>query len=459
MSIHQPRNAVTPCLCESLEARLLLSADLPAAFDAQIMADVSDASLAVFVPAEVEQESAGGSSNNDLVDAQPLEFYGIFGNDTFGPQQAVVTGTADGLGGGGESYFDSTMLFGLIAYPSVYPIDMINAITPGTNGVLTITAKADLGGTDRFLTLEAEGVVLGDVFVDVVESFSTVNAQVTIPQAQLAALAADGTVELTVTPSDAVAGGQSGYLIVELGYEGPASAGTADYYSMDLVAGESASLSVAGDGPLDLALVDAEGTVLAEGAVGGFVAEQSGAYYARITGEGDYCLLANRNGVMDDGDNDSPDAAQPVVGPRTDGRQWVVGSLTGDESGADSDFYSVELSGGGRVELRMTLPAAQADAVIRLYDAAGNVVAESTQRPNRTVVLDYRVPKSSDGGEYSFELAADSDSQVDYIVSVRNQAPAGGQAKKGDAGAARGKAAQAANTLDLLFGGSGRRLR
>jgi len=428
MSTHRTRNVVTPCRCESLEARLLLSADLPAAPGAELLAAAAP-SLAALVPADVEQESVGGPSNNELIDAQPLQFHGILGDD-IGPKQAVVTGTADGLGGGGDPYYDRSLMYGYISSAVVYDAEMINAIAVGSDGVLTITVKADLGGTEQFLTVEAEGVLLGDLFVDDGLSFTAVSAQVTIPQAQLAAMAADGTVEVTVTPSPAVARGERGYLSVELAYDGPGGEGTADYYSLELAAGESVSLSAAGDQSPNLQLVDADGVVLAEGDVESFVADQSGIYYARITGEGDYCLVANRNAVMDVDDNGSIDLAQPIVGPKVDARQWVVGSLTGDEGGRDSDFYSVDLSANRNLELRLTLPGVGADATIRLYDPTGNVVAEGTQLPNGIVVLRYKAPKVA-GGEYYIEITADSDAQIDYLLSVKNITPARGQGRKG----------------------------
>ena len=148
---------------EPLEARLLLSAD----------ALTGDAALAppdgTVVTAELEAESLGGPSNNDLASAQELSFSYVVPwvnpDDGFGPQQAAVVGTADGSGGG-EAYDRSFGLYLVIDgdYPP-FGLDFPDATTPGGDGLLTISAYADLEGTDKYLTLEGEGILLGHLFV------------------------------------------------------------------------------------------------------------------------------------------------------------------------------------------------------------------------------------------------------------------------------------------------------
>lgn len=102
-----------------------------------------------------------------------------------------MTGTADGTGGGGALYTDSAMIYGAVAAPNAYVVRMTDAVAPGDDGVLTITAKADLDGADEFLTISAEGVVLGDVFINGGANFTAVSTQVTLPAAHLAAMTAD----------------------------------------------------------------------------------------------------------------------------------------------------------------------------------------------------------------------------------------------------------------------------
>ncbi|NLF31106.1 MAG: LEPR-XLL domain-containing protein, partial [Planctomycetes bacterium] len=267
MCDHRVRHVEDAVIVETLEPRLLLSAALAAARAAAPAPLMEECPLAVLVPAVVEQESEGGGTNNVAADAQVLQFQSIFGDNGPGPLQAVIKGTADGMGGGGAVYNGSSMVFGAVAAPNVYDLGMTDTFAPGGDGVVTITAKADLDGADEYLTLAAEGVVLGDVFVNDGLSFAAVTAQVTIPAALLAALAADGIVELTVAPSAAVEREQSGYVMAELAYAGLGGGGTADCYAIDLQAGEL--LSLAADGAVSLELVDAEGTVLAEGDIAG----------------------------------------------------------------------------------------------------------------------------------------------------------------------------------------------
>lgn len=81
---------------------------------------------------------------------------------------------------------------------------------------------------------------------------------------------------------------------------------TADFYRMDLVAGEQVSWFVTGlaENNLAIQILDASQTVLACGisetvgtatSVSGFVVPADGVYYVRVVGSGDYSLLALRN--------------------------------------------------------------------------------------------------------------------------------------------------------------------
>ena len=402
-------------LVEPLEPRLMLSAAL-AAPAAQALSEGADSALAVFVEAVVEAESDGGGTNNAAADAQVLEFLPVFGDDAPGPLQAVVTGTADGWGGPAALYEDSSMVFGAVAAPNVYAMTMVDAFAPGTDGVVTITAKADLDAGDEFLTLTAEGVVLGDLFVNDGRNFEAVTAQVTIPAVQLAAMASDGLVELALVPSAAVEREQSGYLVAELAYAGAGGGGTADYYAVDLQAGDL--LSLAADGAVSLELVDGDGTVLAAGDIGGFVAEQAGTYCVRIAGEGRYTLVATRVAVMDVEDNGTPALAQAILGPATNGRRWAVGSLAGRGGEVDRDVYRVTLSGGKRpLQVRVVLPVAGAKVAVGLYDAAGRLVAQGRQRSDGTVLLKYKAPKRA-GGAYFIQVTAGAGVPIDYVLSA-----------------------------------------
>src|SRR5262245_15494557 len=91
-----------------------------------------------------------------------------------------------------------------LSYPNVLSFTFPNTPPPAGGGSLTITAVGDLGDAYRYLSLSAEGQALGDVFVNDGRSFSTVTATLPLSRSVLQALAADGTIQLSVTPSQFV---------------------------------------------------------------------------------------------------------------------------------------------------------------------------------------------------------------------------------------------------------------
>lgn len=414
---------------ESLELRLLLSAG---ASLEPLAAIAQDMAMAVVTPVP-EAESTGGAANDDMAGAQALVFSYILPNvsldDGFGPQQAAVTGTADGVGGG-ESFYDSILIFGYISYPNTYPVEFSGAIAPGGAGVLTITAKADLEGPDKFLSLDAEGIDLGDLFVVDGENMVTVSTDVVVSQDQLAALTADGVVSLTLTPSPAVAHVSLGYVKAELSYSGPGGGGTADYYSLELGAGESASVAVAGADELTLELVDIAGEVLAEGTVvdgqsaaviEDFHADQAGTYFVRLAGSGDYSLVVNRNAAMDLEDNDTIASAQEIHSAVADGRQWVIGMM----GAADSDVYAVTAARGSVLKLRAHEAGPNGLVPdLRLFDADGSLIATGDTVGNSGAsALSYRVPRRGRGagGVYYVEVTSSGAAGGHYALSVKGQ--------------------------------------
>ena len=435
---------------EQLESRLLLSAgalaDTGGLAAAAGLTQMTEPAWDLIEPTP-EAESQGGASNDQVAAAQPLSFVyllpKISPDDGVGPQHASVVGVADGLGGGGEEYSDWLMVFGAVSNPNVYTLDFTDAIAPGGAGVLRVSAAADLAGTERYLALEAEGIDLGQIFVDDGAYMSTVTAEVSLSQDQLAVLAADGTVTVTVTPSAAVATVSESWMDAELTYSGPGGAGTADFYSVDLAAGESLSIGLAGPtaSQLEMQLVAADGTVLAEGATGydnfcaaveSYTAQQTGTLYIRVAGEGDY-QLANRNAALDLEDNGAAETAQAIDGARASGRIWVIGQL---DDGSDSDFYAVTLASRAVVKLQASAPAdASLEPVVNLYDAGGDLVATSAD--SRSGMLHYKAPRG--GGEYFVQISAD-DGSGGYVLGVGGQAAKPSPDKPGK-GLAKGQSA------------------
>jgi len=435
-----PRPIEIPQL-ELMESRLLLSGDgLAGAADALA---VDSASIA---PPVVEQESIGGPSNDDPATAQDLSFSYLVPKvslfDGFGPQQASVLGTADG--GGGTGYDETMMLIaGRLAYPFRFDIPFEDAVSPGGEGSVKLSVKADLGGEDKYLTVDAEGLFQTDLFVEGASTNEWAEAQITLTRDQLVTLAADGVIVFTVIPSEGVTDQGTGYVAMQLTYG--AGGGTGDFYRFDMTAGESASLSLAGSeaGELTMTVYGPDGAEVAAGQVGAdgvvtvehLLAGADGSYYVSVSGSGDYQLVVNRNAATDLAGNDGLESAQQIDSSRLAGRQWVIGEV-GD---GDSDFYAVQVGGGKWLDVRAYTPDGEAapnalEPVINVYDADGDLVATGSGSKLR-----FRPPRDA-GGTYYVEVAGGESTEGDYVLSVKAQP---GQAQPGQAKAVKAQPGQA----------------
>jgi subtilisin family serine protease len=128
-----------------------------------------------------------------------------------------------------------------------------------------------------------------------------------------------------------------------------------DYYSFTLEAGESATIALTAlsGGNVDLALFAPDGTLLALGTSGaanvdelidGFVAPESGTYYARVTGDlgTRYSLLVTRGAAFDTEVNNDMATAQPLSIPEVNGARWALGAITA--GGTIEDFDDGDIS-------------------------------------------------------------------------------------------------------------------
>lgn len=86
----------------------------------------------------------------------------------------------------------------------------------------------------------------------------------------------------------------------------------------------------------------------------------------------------------------------------------------------DTDYYSISADGNAMLDIEVVAPASGAgdfanslQPVVRLFDAAGNLVATGN-----TGSIKYKVPKNS-GGSYSIEVSGGSGSQGEYILSIK----------------------------------------
>jgi hypothetical protein len=429
VNTRQPIQIVSPPQFESLEARLLMSAASPVA--ATETPQATDPALGD-IHVAYEEESNGGATNDDMASAQELEFAAMLpdqpGADGTWAQQAVVVGTADGAGGG-DGYELLVTRYTKMSYPGSSQLNFSDAVAPGGGGVLTITTGANFTGESKYLTLQAEGIDLGRLFVDDGQVGSEFTTQVALSQSDLAALAADGVISFTVTPSEPVAEASTTYVQMHLEYAG-AGGGTADFYRLDLDAGESISLALSemSAGELDLQLIDADGDVLATGAAGSgdmaaaisnYLADQGGTVFVRVAGTGEYSLTVNRNAGMDLEDNDTFASAQPLSSSVIDGHRWASGQIGDPASGSDSDFYTVTMTSRSLLKVRAYTPGDSntLEPMVRIYDSSGSLVASSTDL--QTV---YRVPEGGDG-LYYIQVSAINETDGDYVLSVQSHTP------------------------------------
>ncbi|HOD84085.1 MAG: hypothetical protein BWX88_01659 [Planctomycetes bacterium ADurb.Bin126] len=366
-------DALTPCpsALEPLETRQLLSAlPLDASLDAPVGA----------LPAMIEQESLNGPANDEPAAAEALTFGWLLPwpsyEDGFGSQVAVVEGQSDGAGGVAFSGVRSVIgpLYDGMTRPAVYA----DVPAPSSDGLLRLTAKADLGGDAKYLDLWLEGCHLGSLFqTGGVTGIN--NVQIVVPMATLAAAAGDGVLEFAVQTSQAVAYLSGSFFSISLEYEG--GSGGADFYRFDLQAGQSVDLSLTG-ATVETELWGPDMTVLSRAAamdgsllVAGFQAAVGGTYYVRVAGSSPYTLQVVRSGLSEAGEpGETIGAPLPGQGPQGDNWQSASGTLTE----GDRDYYALAAPASGHLSVQASSPKGSATwLTMTLYDSAGNVVATS----------------------------------------------------------------------------------
>ncbi|HVT88475.1 MAG TPA: M36 family metallopeptidase [Tepidisphaeraceae bacterium] len=147
---------------------------------------------------------------------------------------------------------------------------------------------------------------------------------------------------------DNVANGFEGWYVDDVRIQSPAIA-TSDYYSMTLLAGQSASIALAslsGSGSPATKLYDASNNLLASGtttatnvqnAIANFVAPANGVYYVQVSGaNNDYSLVTTRGAAFDFEPNSTRSQSQVIGSSRV-----AVGGLETGTSGVEPDNYTV----------------------------------------------------------------------------------------------------------------------
>jgi len=349
-----PGALVTQSASSAGESLLLQTWVVPATADyvLRVLSDEpTDITLAGWLNAAEELEPFGGS-NDTLATAQDLS-NSLMDLDG-GAERMAAVGRADG----GTGYQGVETRTNTLFSPNVLSIQFTGAAVPSGNGTLTVAAVGDLDLASEFLTLSAEGIALGNLFVTGGLQQTLVTTAVNLTQAQLATLSADGVIHFTVTPSAGVNNLGANSLTLTLDYP---SASNYDLYRFDLWSGQSATLVVTalGAGAMNVELLNSAGTVVASGTAGStnvdhvvrnFVAPSAGTYYARIAGAlgAEYSLLVNRSLDFSLEPNDVAATAMPL------GSEWqVLGHLAADPAPLlgdvnfviDSSVTTVTLSG------------------------------------------------------------------------------------------------------------------
>jgi hypothetical protein len=226
----------------------------------------------------------------------------------------------DLAGGTGAQFNDSLTETNNVHTPNILNFDFTGAPSPTGDATLDIDAIADLNGTTEFLTLDAEGIFSQQLFVTGGLQQQPISTTVTIPEATLALLAADGTVSFTVTPSNAVNNLGPNSLTLELTYAA-ASGGSA---SLELLDTDGTTVLATGmdvSDNFDLGILD-------------FVVPADGIYTVRVTGDaqGQYGIVVTDPLVFD------TEANEPNSTPlrSLDAYDGALGFL-GDGSTASSD--------------------------------------------------------------------------------------------------------------------------
>ena len=306
----------------------------------------------------VEQEPHQGPENNDPASAEDLD----------GSFSAIGSGNAEqgavvGQGGFNEGplYDASQTLYDIVSYPNVLQYSFLNTPAPIGDATLILTAIADLDSTSEYLTVNAEGLFSQNVFVIGGQQQELVTAQVTIPLATLAQLAADGTVTFTVTPSNSVDFLGPNQLTLELSYS--IQGGSGDWYQFTLEDHQSATIVLsAGDAADVLELYDASGTTRLASAVrsaNGLSVIQN---FVDRTTDGlpdtylvrafvvspDYQLAITRGADFDVEGDDGFDDAQDIGGINN-----VLGYLGGP---GDEDWHQISVQAGDLLTITAAAP-------------------------------------------------------------------------------------------------------
>jgi subtilisin family serine protease len=316
-----------------------------------VSSEATDLEMTGWLNAAEELESFGGA-NDTLATAQNLNDSALVLDNIM--ERMAVVGHADG----GTGYHNVQTRTNTLFAPNVIQVAFNGAAIPSGSGTLTVVAVGDLDLASEFLTLSAEGISLGNLFVTGGLQQTLVTTVVNLTQAQLATLAADGVIQFTVTPSAAVNNVGANSLSLTLDYP---SSSNYDLFRFGLLVGQPLSLAITalGAGSMNVELLDSTGALVATGTAGAtnvdrainhYVAPAMGTYYARVSGPlgAEYALTLTKSLDFSLEPNDGAATAISLSAPGV-----VLGHLAADPApllgdvtfAIDSSVTSVTLAG------------------------------------------------------------------------------------------------------------------
>ena len=222
------------------------------------------------------------------------------------------------------------------------------------------------------------------------------------------------------------------------------SAGSSDFYKLNLVAGDRVSLAILAfaNGSVRMQFIGSDGaTVLASGigpianltdSIQNFAAPTTGTYFVRISGtiNAPYSMVLTVNAVFDTENNNSFETAQPIFS--------FGGALSALDTNSDEDWYALEVvEAGSRIRIQTATPSDGSGEFLNtlnpnleLYSPGNILIAtgmaladgrnESISVPLLPSVGIYRVRIRASGvtrGEYFLSAAL---GQADIILSSSN---------------------------------------
>ena len=275
----------------------------------------TDVNLLMAVDASFEDEQYLNGARND----SPLTA-GDLGAGLVEISQGITRSAVYGVTDGFQQRVSES---GTLFAPNVLTFDFDPPPLLGpTPAQLVIRAQGDLNGGAEFLTIDAEGLLQQDIFMD--DGINTGSfAELELSPELVSDLAADGVITISVTPSSGV--DDQGFSQIELILQ--VGEPTQDHYQIALADGDAISvvLSSLSGGDLNLDVVDEAGTLIvggiqASGADRGefirnFLAPTDGTYFFRVSGERQqpYRLLVVDNAEVDLGFNDTIDTAGDIT--------------------------------------------------------------------------------------------------------------------------------------------------